>query len=240
VDVHVFVPTGGKIERSRLPGNYPVVYLWHAGTRVNITFTSSGGLFAKALTAQPPTLVGQPLKRFKKAHGTYITMRKTEQGLNVVGGFVRGARCVANDLSDVEAEIAFALCAGVRAAPPGPLGVGQSHFARVPARATLEHRPRITKFELGQVVGKVLPKPCPSGIMLKKRDPDTALTLRMASDRSAVWVGRASQTNDSGTYRTLTTVWATRQGHCCVASILEHVDPPTEAQVDYLVRICGE
>ncbi|MGK0362563.1 MAG: hypothetical protein ACI9U2_004884, partial [Bradymonadia bacterium] len=44
VDVHVFVPTGGKIERSRLPGNYPVVYLWHAGTRVNITFTSSGGL----------------------------------------------------------------------------------------------------------------------------------------------------------------------------------------------------
>jgi hypothetical protein len=236
--VSVFVPTHATLESFVTRGVYPMATLTHEGVTATISVESGSASFAEGLSSATPTLVGQAVVKISRKEGNTTVLVKNN-GMYSVTGWVRGAQCEVISQNAAEAQLGFDMCADLRVPPPGPLVQAHPWFPLLPQMAEVVETSRVSKFYLGHVHGRVLQRSCPSMSELQEANPSMIFSTQPGAAGSELMVGVGVGDSDGRRYTMQTTVWGAAGRRCCIASIPESLESPTEAQVDYLVRICG-
>ncbi len=243
LQVAIAIPEGGKVEATKLPFGHDVVYVDSGATRVSITFSSGGTVFAPGLSKTPPKIASLPVDRIVRDPENVTVAFRRKGGELVVSGWVRGAECQAESLAPASVDEALALCASLRVLAPGPttreVAPDQKPFPKVPADTFVRHDHGVTQLFAGQFVAKVLARKCPTDAEVRdafvRGDPHVT---HATYPHGSVTVSRAEDEFEGVTVRTSTTVWAERGAACCIATIPEHFTPPSEAQIDWVARWC--
>lgn len=243
IHVHLALPRGVEPLMSSLEYGHPVVRVRAGESTVEITYSSGGAQFGAGLARDPPMLDSLPIERIARTpENTTILYRRGDE--RRVLGWVRGAECKTEFLRPGDESAAFAVCESVRVPPPGRWERRTRTSAPlmpVPADAELREESGVALLYAGHYTAKVVAGVCPDEAELRDALPSETWTFEHRDlTHGPVLVGRGKRTWDGATYDTATRVWATRGGHCCVASIGEFFTPPTEAQIEDVARLCDE
>ncbi|MCR9162749.1 MAG: hypothetical protein ACE37F_02725 [Nannocystaceae bacterium] len=238
VHVRLAVPKGARVERQRMPYGHPSVVVVGAKGSVQITYSSGAGVFARGLGEEPPTVAGLPIERIERTPEN-TTVAYVVQGIPRVVGWVRGAECKVESLDPEVIDFGFSLCASMRVPKPGPLVEARpgAPFSAVPSDAVLLED-RVPLLYAGHFNAKRTPGPCASEAEIREHQGERFELEKRPGERGEILVGRAFSEYDGAVFPSTTSVWATRGGRCCVATIAEAITPPTRAQVDYVARLC--
>ena len=239
VHVHLAVPTDAKVVKRRLPYGHPsVVIVGPKGSEVQITYSSGAGVFGHGLAQEPPTVAGLPIARIERSPEN-TTVAYSVNGVPRVVGWVRGAECKIESLVPEAIDFGFSTCASMRVPKPGPLleRTGAEPFSIAPAEAThvIGYVPLLYA---GHFSAKRTRGVCSTEAEIRAFHGTHFQLERRRGEHGPLLVGRSFSEYDGVTFPSTTTVWATRAGRCCVATIAEALTPPTDAQLDYIARLC--
>lgn len=225
------MPAGFRVERGRLEFGHPVVNL--IGPEFTAAITFSSGPAHVALSA-----LGPNARRVNTEENTTDVF--TRDGLRVVLGAVRGARCeIAFRRGDE--DTAVRICASMRVPRPGRIGQATvavpGPFPPIPEYATVNNESGVAQMHAGHFAIRVLPRACRSVAEIRAASSPTLELSERSMPHGLVLVGRDHLSNADEQWIGDVAIWATRQNACCIATIPDFREPSAQ-QVNYVAQLC--